>query len=58
MTDISFLLRDHIKKLIPYSSARDDKFSGSAHIFLDEQNSWFNCNAGNNRYLIHTRLKK
>jgi histidinol-phosphate aminotransferase len=34
MSDISFLLRDHIKKLIPYSSARDE-FSGTAHIFLD-----------------------
>ena len=34
MFDINLLLRDHIKKLIPYSSARDE-FSGSAHIFLD-----------------------
>jgi histidinol-phosphate aminotransferase len=34
MTDINLLLREHIKKLIPYASARDE-FSGEAHIFLD-----------------------
>jgi histidinol-phosphate aminotransferase len=34
MSDINFLLRDNIKKLIPYASARDE-FSGNAHIFLD-----------------------
>jgi histidinol-phosphate aminotransferase len=34
MTDINFLLRENIKKLVPYTSARDE-FSGSAHIFLD-----------------------
>jgi histidinol-phosphate aminotransferase len=34
MTDINFLLRDNIKKLVPYASARDE-FSGSANIFLD-----------------------
>ncbi len=34
MFDINFLLRDNIKKLIPYASARDE-FSGTAHIFLD-----------------------
>ena len=34
MSDINFLLRDNIKKLIPYASARDE-FSGTAHIFLD-----------------------
>jgi histidinol-phosphate aminotransferase len=34
MTDINFLLRENIKKLVPYASARDE-FSGSAHIFLD-----------------------
>ena len=34
MVDISLLLRDNIKKLVPYASARDE-FSGSAHIFLD-----------------------
>lgn len=34
MTDINLLLRDNIRKLVPYASARDE-FSGSAHIFLD-----------------------
>ena len=34
MSDINSLLRDNIRKLIPYASARDE-FSGSAHIFLD-----------------------
>jgi histidinol-phosphate aminotransferase len=34
MTDITLLLRDNIRKLVPYASARDE-FSGSAHIFLD-----------------------
>ncbi len=34
MTDINLLLRDNIKKLIPYASARDE-FSGTARIFLD-----------------------
>jgi histidinol-phosphate aminotransferase len=34
MKDINLLLRNHLKKLVPYASARDE-FSGSAHIFLD-----------------------
>jgi histidinol-phosphate aminotransferase len=34
MSDINLLLRDNIKKLVPYASARDE-FSGTAHIFLD-----------------------
>jgi histidinol-phosphate aminotransferase len=34
MTAITSLMREHIKNLIPYASARDE-FSGSAHIFLD-----------------------
>jgi histidinol-phosphate aminotransferase len=34
MADINILLRENIKKLVPYASARDE-FSGSAHIFLD-----------------------
>ena len=34
MTDINLLLRENIKNLIPYASARDE-FSGTAHIFLD-----------------------
>ena len=32
--NINLLLRDNIKKLVPYASARDE-FSGTAHIFLD-----------------------
>jgi histidinol-phosphate aminotransferase len=34
MKDVNLLLRNNIKKLVPYASARDE-FSGSAHIFLD-----------------------
>lgn len=34
MPDISLLLRNNIRKLIPYSSARDE-FSGVAKVFLD-----------------------
>jgi histidinol-phosphate aminotransferase len=34
MTDIELLMRENIRKLVPYSSARDE-FSGSARIFLD-----------------------
>jgi len=34
MTDINLLLRENIKKLVPYASARDE-FSGTANIFLD-----------------------
>jgi histidinol-phosphate aminotransferase len=34
MFDINLLLRDNIRKLVPYSSARDE-FNGEANIFLD-----------------------
>src|SRR5450631_1595767 len=34
MVDINRLIRENIRKLVPYASARDE-FSGSAHIFLD-----------------------
>jgi histidinol-phosphate aminotransferase len=34
MFDINSLIRDNIKKLVPYASARDE-FSGSANIYLD-----------------------
>ena len=34
MFDIKQILRDNIKRLVPYASARDE-FSGTAHIFLD-----------------------
>lgn len=51
MSDINFLLRDNIKKLIPYASARDE-FSGTAHIFLDaNENSLGSAiTPGYNRY--------
>ncbi|HTL81226.1 MAG TPA: histidinol-phosphate transaminase [Bacteroidia bacterium] len=40
MFDINNLLRENIKKLVPYSSARDE-FKGSAEIFLDaNENSY------------------
>src|SRR5882757_4919612 len=34
MVDINLLLRENIRNLVPYASARDE-FSGTAHIFLD-----------------------
>jgi len=34
MKDLNLLLRENIRKVIPYASARDE-FSGAAHIFLD-----------------------
>ena len=34
MTDINLLLRENIRKLVPYASARDE-YSGTANIFLD-----------------------
>jgi histidinol-phosphate aminotransferase len=34
MKDINVLLRENIKKLVPYASARDE-YNGSANIFLD-----------------------
>ena len=34
MPDINLLLRENIRKLVPYASARDE-FSGTANIFLD-----------------------
>jgi histidinol-phosphate aminotransferase len=34
MFDLNNIIRENIKKLVPYSSARDE-FSGSANIFLD-----------------------
>jgi histidinol-phosphate aminotransferase len=51
MTDINLLLRENIKNLIPYSSARDE-FSGSAHIFLDanENSLGSPISPGYNRY--------
>ena len=34
MFDLDRLLRDNIRQLVPYSSARDD-FKGTARVFLD-----------------------
>ena len=34
MTDINLLLRENIRSLVPYASARDE-YSGTANIFLD-----------------------
>lgn len=45
--DISALIRSNIRKLVPYSSARDE-FSGSASVFLDANENPFN--APLNRY--------
>jgi histidinol-phosphate aminotransferase len=45
--DIEKLVRENIRNLVPYSSARDD-FSGSASIFLDANENPFN--APLNRY--------
>ena len=38
--DLNNILRDNIKKLIPYSSARDE-FKGEAKIFLDANENSF-----------------
>jgi histidinol-phosphate aminotransferase len=58
MTDINLLLRDNIKKLVPYASARDE-FSGSAHIFLDanENSLGSPITPGFNRYPDPHQLK-
>ena len=40
MFDISNILRENIKNLIPYSSARDE-FSGKASVFLDANENSF-----------------
>src|SRR4051812_18532349 len=40
MFDINNLLRENIKKLVPYSSARDE-FHGEAKIFLDANENSF-----------------
>jgi histidinol-phosphate aminotransferase len=40
MFDLNILLRENIKKLVPYSSARDE-FKGEAQIFLDANENSF-----------------
>ena len=51
MFDLNLLIRDNVKKLTPYSSARDD-FKGEARIFLDanENSLGSPLPAGYNRY--------
>ncbi|WP_421919674.1 histidinol-phosphate transaminase [Marinifilum sp.] len=51
------LIRENVKKLVPYSSARDE-FSGSASVFLDANENPFDN--GVNRYPdpLQNRLKK
>jgi histidinol-phosphate aminotransferase len=51
MKDLSLLLRNNIKNLIPYASARDE-FSGTAHIFLDANENSLGSPTANafNRY--------
>jgi histidinol-phosphate aminotransferase len=52
--DISSLVRPSIRRLVPYSSARDE-FSGSASVFLDANENPFN--APLNRYPDPGQLK-
>ena len=49
--DLSALVRDNIRRLKPYSSARSE-FAGSAEVFLDANENAFGSPAGNgyNRY--------
>ena len=48
MTEIEGLMNEHIRTLLPYSTARDD-FKGHADILLDANESWLGGN-GINRY--------
>ena len=44
MTDIHTLVRENVRKMTPYSCARDE-FKGSSGIFLDaNENPWGNLN--------------
>lgn len=56
MFDLNNIIRENIKKLVPYSTARDE-YKGSEGIFLDANESPFNT--GLNRYPDphHTELK-
>src|SRR5690625_3438949 len=47
MFDINKLIRENVRNLKPYSSARDE-FSGDASIFLDANENSFGSPAGNN----------
>ncbi len=48
MSEIEKLFNEHIRTLVPYSTARDD-FKGHADILLDANESWYGGN-GINRY--------
>ena len=51
MFDVNQIVRENIRKLVPYSSARDE-FSGEAHVFLDANENSLGSPLGNdfNRY--------
>src|SRR6266550_4075882 len=63
--DINDLLRDNIKKLVPYSSARDE-FKGEASVFLDaNENSlgspltkWYNRYPDPHQWKIKEKLSE
>src|SRR3954462_6948415 len=59
--DLDRLVRENIRRLKPYSSARDE-FSGDAHIFLDANENSFGSPLANNynRYPdpLQTRIKE
>ncbi len=59
VTDITMLMNEHIRNLVPYSSARDE-FQGDADIFLDANESWRGGNDGINRYPdpVASRLRR
>src|SRR5690349_16084912 len=58
MFDIQNILRENIKNLIPYSSARDE-FNGKASVFLDANENSFGSPLGENfnRYPDPRQLK-
>jgi len=49
MSDLTSLMNEHIRTLIPYSSARDD-FKGKAEVYLDANESWYDGIEKANRY--------
>jgi histidinol-phosphate aminotransferase len=65
MFDLNKLLRDNIRQLVPYSSARDD-FKGEAQVFLDaNENSlgspltkWYNRYPDPHQWKVKTELGK
>ncbi len=49
MKEIEALVNPHILKMEPYSSARDD-FKGTADVYIDANESWYEGRTGCNRY--------